>query len=68
MVRHMGRDVVKFGHWDEYVATGKAWQEAATRVGLPVYRLAAAHRDPPGSISETHQAETARRDVASLAS
>ena len=39
MVRHMGRDVVKFGHWDEYVATGKAWQEAATRVGLPVYRL-----------------------------
>ncbi len=29
---------------------------------------AAAHRDPPGSISETHQAETARRDVASLAS
>ena len=39
MVRHMGRDVVKFGHWDEYVATNRAWQAAATRLGLPAYRL-----------------------------
>jgi len=36
--------------------------------GLSPQAGAAAHRDPPGSISETHQAETARRDVASLAS
>ena len=38
MVRHMVRAVVKSGHWDEFVAADKAWQEAATRVGLPAYR------------------------------
>ena len=38
MVRHMVRAVVKSGHWDEFVAADKAWQEAATRVGLPTYR------------------------------
>jgi hypothetical protein len=38
-VRHMGRDVVKFGHWDEYVATSKALNEVLTRLGNPAYRL-----------------------------
>jgi hypothetical protein len=39
MVRHMGRDVVKFGHWDEYLATHRALNEVLTRLGLPAYRL-----------------------------
>ena len=39
MVRHMGRDVVKFGHWDEYVATSNALNEILTRLGHPAYRL-----------------------------
>ena len=39
MVRHMGRDVVKFGHWDEYGATSKALNEVLTRLGHPAYRL-----------------------------
>jgi hypothetical protein len=34
----MVRAVVKSGHWDEFVAASKAWDEAATRVGPPVYR------------------------------
>ena len=38
MVRHMVRAVVKSGHWHEFVAADKAWQEAATRVGLPTYQ------------------------------
>ena len=50
MVRHMGRDIVKFGHWDAYVAAGKAWQEAATRVGLPAYRL---YESNWGTLGET---------------
>jgi hypothetical protein len=39
MVRHMGRDIVKFGHRDEYVATMRALNEVVTRLGHPVYRL-----------------------------
>ena len=39
MVRHMVRHVVKFGHWAEFIAASKAWNEAATRVGLPAYRI-----------------------------
>ena len=39
MVRHMGRDIVKFGHWDEYVATMRALNEVLTRLGHPAYRL-----------------------------
>ncbi|MDP2350755.1 MAG: hypothetical protein Q8M74_06315 [Chloroflexota bacterium] len=38
MVRHMVRVVVKSGHWDEFVAADRAFQEVATRVGLPTYR------------------------------
>jgi hypothetical protein len=34
----MVRAVVKSGHWDEFVAADKAWQEVATRAGLPAYR------------------------------
>lgn len=49
MVRHMGRDVVKYGHWDEYVATNRAWQAVATRVGLPAYRL---HQSMWGTLNE----------------
>jgi len=50
MVRHMVRAVVKSGHWDEFVAADKAWQEAATRVGLPVYRT---YRSSWGTFNET---------------
>ena len=50
MVRHMGRDIVKFGHWDEYVAAGNAWQAVATRVGLPAYRL---YESNWGTLGET---------------
>jgi hypothetical protein len=39
MIRHMGRDVVKFGHWDEYVASSRALNEVLTRLGNPAYRL-----------------------------
>ena len=39
MVRHMVRHVVKFGHWAEFIAASKAWNEAAIRVGLPAYRI-----------------------------
>jgi hypothetical protein len=39
MVRHMGRDVVKFGHRDEYVASMSALNVVLTRLGLPAYRL-----------------------------
>jgi hypothetical protein len=35
----MGRDIVKFGHWDEYVATSRALNEVLTRLGHPAYRL-----------------------------
>lgn len=39
MVRHVVRDIAKYGHWDAYVSACKAWNEAAVRVGLPAYRL-----------------------------
>jgi hypothetical protein len=39
MVRHVIRDIVKYGHWDAYIAAGKAWNEAGGKVGLPAYRL-----------------------------
>jgi hypothetical protein len=38
MVRHMVRVVVKAGHWDEFVAADRAFEEVATRAGLPPYR------------------------------
>lgn len=43
MVRHMGRDIVKFGHWDEYVATSRTLNEVLTRLGFPTYRLYESH-------------------------
>ena len=39
MVRHVVREVVKHGHWDEFIAASKAWNEAATKVGLPAYKI-----------------------------
>jgi hypothetical protein len=39
MVRHVVREVVKFGHWDEYIAATKVFNEAATKAGLPAYRV-----------------------------
>ena len=39
MVRNMGRDVVKYGHWDAYLAAHKALNKESVRVGLPAYRL-----------------------------
>jgi hypothetical protein len=50
MVQHMVRAVVKSGHWDEFIAADKAWQEAATRVGLPVYRTYSSNW---GTLNET---------------
>ena len=39
MVRHLVRVVVQGGHWEEFIAAQRAWNEVATRVGLPAYRL-----------------------------
>ena len=39
MARHMVREVVRFGHWDAYLAANKAWNRAAVRLGMPAYRL-----------------------------
>jgi hypothetical protein len=38
MVRFLVRDVVKYGHWKDYKAACKAWNEAAVKVGLPAFR------------------------------
>jgi hypothetical protein len=50
MVRHMVRDVVKYGHWDDYVAACKAWNGEAVRLGLPAYRLSSSDW---GTMNET---------------
>jgi hypothetical protein len=39
MARHMVREVVRFGHWDAYIAANKAWSKEAVRLGMPAYRL-----------------------------
>ena len=39
MARHMVREVVRFGHWDAYVAASRQWNQEGIRVGLPVYRM-----------------------------
>ena len=39
MVRHMVRQVVKHGHYKDFLAASKAWNDAAVKVGLPAYRL-----------------------------
>ena len=39
MVRHMVRQVVRHGHYKDFLAASKAWNEAAVKVGLPVYRV-----------------------------
>ncbi len=38
MVKHFFREVVKFGHYSDYKAACKAWNEAAVKVGLPPVR------------------------------
>jgi hypothetical protein len=43
MVRHLVREVVKHGHWKEFIAASKAWNEAATKAGLPAYRIYASN-------------------------
>lgn len=43
MVRHLVREVVKHGHWNEFIAASKAWNEAATKAGLPAYRIYASN-------------------------
>jgi len=35
----MVRQVVRHGHYKDYLAASKAWNEAAVRVGLPAYRV-----------------------------
>jgi len=39
VVRHVVRSVVKYGHWKEYLAATKAWNDAGVKAGLPSYRL-----------------------------
>ena len=39
MVRHMVRQVVRHGHFKDFLAASKAWNEAAVKVGLPAYRV-----------------------------
>jgi len=38
MVKHFFREVVRFGHYKDYKAACKAWNEAAAKVGLPPVR------------------------------
>ncbi len=39
MVRHMVRQVVRHGHYKDFLAASKAWNDAAVKVGLPAYRV-----------------------------
>ncbi|MGD0862709.1 MAG: hypothetical protein ABSA21_08090 [Candidatus Limnocylindrales bacterium] len=39
MVRHLLRQVVKYGHWDDWIAAWKAVNEAGIKAGLPAYRV-----------------------------
>ncbi|MEO8463605.1 MAG: hypothetical protein ABI555_10350 [Chloroflexota bacterium] len=38
MVRFMVREVVKDGHYHDYKAACKAWNDAAVKLGLPAFR------------------------------
>lgn len=38
-MRHMIRHIVKLGHYQEFMAAMAAWNEAATKVGVPAYRI-----------------------------
>jgi hypothetical protein len=35
----MVRQVVRHGHFKDFLAASKAWNEAAVKVGLPAYRV-----------------------------
>jgi hypothetical protein len=35
----MVRQVVRHGHYKDFLAASKAWNEAAVKVGLPAYRV-----------------------------
>jgi hypothetical protein len=39
VVRHMVRQVVKHGHYKDFLAALKAWNDAAVKLGLPAYRV-----------------------------
>jgi len=39
VVRHMVRQVVRHGHFKDFLAASKAWNEAAVNAGLPAYRV-----------------------------
>jgi hypothetical protein len=39
VVRHTVRQVVRHGHYKDFLAASKAWNEAAVKVGLPAYRV-----------------------------
>ena len=43
MVRHMVRQVVRHGHYKDYLAAAKAWNEAGVKLGLPAYRVYASN-------------------------
>ena len=38
-MRHMIRHLVKLGHYQQFLDGMAAWNGAATRVGLPAYRI-----------------------------
>ncbi len=39
MVRFVGRDVVRFGHWEDYLEAAKTWKAVAVKMGLPKFRF-----------------------------
>lgn len=43
MVRHVVRQVVKYGHWNDYIAAQRALNAAGVAVGLPPYRVFGSH-------------------------
>jgi len=38
-LRHMIRHIVKLGHYQQFMAAMGAWNDEATRLGLPAYRI-----------------------------
>ena len=43
MIRHLIRQVVKFGHVDDFMKASKALNEAGAALGMPAYRAYHSH-------------------------
>ncbi|HEV2005928.1 MAG TPA: hypothetical protein VGQ85_04865 [Candidatus Limnocylindrales bacterium] len=43
MVRHLVREVIRHGHYKDFLAASKAWNDAAAKHGLPAYRIYASN-------------------------